>query len=284
MDKIRIEFLQTLKQFNDTVELQRIVWKLQNYKDCIPDHMLLAIVESGGYVIGAYQAEKLVGFSVILPAVTEDSQVYQRSHILGIHPDVQHENIGYKMKIAHMGRALKDNINKIVWTYDPLLGANANLNIKKLGGICNKYFVDVYGEVMGGSELVSGLPSDRFLLEWHIGSKTVKNRFNQKEIIDKSDLSIDPVNTVEIKKNDLQEMTGFSTDHSKEEIFIQIPSDFQKIYDTDKGLAMDWRMKFREMIIIYFEMGYTVVDFYRSKGKCSLVENFYLLEKDYKLE
>ena len=57
------------------------------------------------------------------------------------------------------------------WTFDPLEIKNAFLNIHKLGVVVCGYRVNFYG--VSSSRLQGGLPTDRLLAEWHLGSPRV---------------------------------------------------------------------------------------------------------------
>src|SRR5207245_196426 len=57
--------------------------------------------------------------------------------------------------------------------FDPLEGVNASLNIAKLGAVTHKYYPNLYGSSMADG-LNSGLPTDRFEVEWWIASDRVR--------------------------------------------------------------------------------------------------------------
>ena len=163
---ITIRELYTNEEYLEIIELQKIIWRLHNYNDCIPNHIYMAVMEIGGLVLGAFIEEKMIGFLMVMIGHTKEKGIHHHSHILGIHPDFAHYNIGFRLKKAHYEIAKLQGIKLVTWTYDPLQGPNANLNIAKLGGIVKIYKVNYYGEVMGESDLVSGIPSDRFWVEW----------------------------------------------------------------------------------------------------------------------
>ena len=65
-------------------------------------------------------------------------------------------------------------------------------------------------------------------------------------------------------------------------IYIEIPEDFQSIFNSDKKRALDWRLKTRELFTDCFAAGYSIVDFLRlTSDKES--RNIYVLEKEYVL-
>ena len=74
-------------------------------------------------------------------------------------------------------------------------------------------------------------------------------------------------------------MVGYSKPKSNQ-VAIEIPLDFQKIFDQDKKLGNVWRLQTRDLFQECFEKSYTVVDFFHHQNK----GNFYLLEKDFRIE
>ncbi|HDL18723.1 MAG TPA: hypothetical protein ENH29_06690 [Bacteroidetes bacterium] len=279
--KIQIKDLKTNEEFFAVIELQKIIWRLRDNVDCIPNHIFKAVSEIGGMVLGAYCDDVLAGFLMAIVGHTEANGLFHHSHILGVHPEMKHGNIGYRLKMAHYNRARQKGIKKITWTFDPLLGPNANLNIAKLGGIVRDYKVDYYGDVPGESDLVSGIPSDRFWVEWFIQTKHVAERLERRH------RHFDPTNFTGLTEVDrdekgLQKITDFSKPE-KNRVAIQIPDDFQMIFDRDLQLALDWRTKTRDIFLTCFKQNYTVVDFVRvtENGKRG---NYYLLRKDLKIK
>ncbi len=259
MSRIKIKTCFTLAEFEKCVEIQKDIWRLPDYRDCTPDHVLLASVEAGGLVLGAWDGKILTGFSLSIPAWSEKDGFYYYSHILGVLPEYQGRSIGEGLKWAQREYALKKNIKKIVWTYDPLLYPNARLNFQKLGGICREYRENVYGEVMGGSGLTGGIPSDRFFLEWYIDSEKVKNK---DDAISETGNTSKLFNIARIEVvNTLPQMLSFDIPEEGSDVFVEIPAGYQQIIDEDKKLALEWRLKSRSVFNKLFNNGYVAVDF-----------------------
>ena len=116
------------------------------------------------------------------------------------------------------------DINKIFWTYDPLESVNANLYIKKLGGVIFRHLIDYYGSI--NSKIHSGLPTDRFIVEWSIRSQPVEDRINGQ--------------------------VGHIYD-SKDTKNVEIPLNIQELKNKDINAAIDWRMKTRKLFDEYIE-------------------------------
>ncbi len=272
---ISIKILTTNDEFFEVIKLQKIVWRLHDNDDCLPNHLFIAVSEIGGLVLGAFNKDRLVGFLMVMVGFDKINGVFHHSHILGVHPDFVLYNIGFRLKKAHYDRSKPEGIKLVTWTYDPLLGPNANLNISKLGGIVKGYKVNYYGEVMGESDLVSGIPSDRFWLEWYLQTQFVNTRLAKPAKPGVLLAEYNKVNQVVADNSGFLRMKGF-TKPASNKIMIEIPYNFQSIFDQHKDLALDWRLKTRELFISCFEQGYTVTNFLHiNKGKEK--GNYYLL-------
>ena len=68
--------------------------------------------------------------------------------------------------------ALTRGIDLIEWTFDPLEIKNAFFNIERLGVVVRRYVLNQYGT--SSSHLHGGLPTDRCVAEWYIGSPRVE--------------------------------------------------------------------------------------------------------------
>ena len=68
---------------------------------------------------------------------------------------------------------LASGIEVAYWTYDPLLAANAHLNLNRLGARAIEYVPDLYEEDTQ-SDLHRDLGTDRFLVEWRLRDPRVE--------------------------------------------------------------------------------------------------------------
>ncbi len=174
-----IRLLDTAKDLTAVESLQCLVWP-GNDLEIVPVHMLLAIVHGGGLAIGAFDNDILVGFAFGFPGIDITSQGLQYrhcSHMAGVHPDYRDTGIGFKLKRAQWQMVRQQGCDRITWTYDPLQSRNANLNIAKLGAVCNTYRPNYYGELRDGLNV--GLPTDRFQVDWWVNSTRVERRLSK---------------------------------------------------------------------------------------------------------
>lgn len=126
--------------------------------------MLQAQVEHGGCLLGAFQDAEMVGF--VFGFSGPPQQNYLLSHLAAVHPRLQGQGLGLRLKQAQADWAREQGFERIVWTFDPLQPANARLNLSKLGAVGRRYLVDYYGPL--DDELSRGIPTDRLELEWWI--------------------------------------------------------------------------------------------------------------------
>lgn len=265
--KIDIRKIMNNDEMNLVNELEMHVWKGEG----IAAHQKITAADNGGLVLGAFNEEKLVGFSYSF-AGFYNGQTYLCSHSLGIHPDYQVLGIGSKLKEEQKKIALEMGYQLISWTYDPLETRNAYLNLSKLRAVCHTYKENYYGQVDDG--LNRGLPTDRFKIEWWIDSdhvnenptidieQTYTHRWEMTEDHLPSPIAIDE-EMLEAARKSLT-------------ILIPIPTHFQELKKNNIQLAIDWRLKTRDIFKTLFENGYSAVELKKSE---TYPVHFYVLVK-----
>lgn len=160
-----------VQEFLACVALQKEVWKFTD-AELVPDGIFIVADHVGGQVIGAFEGEALVGYVLAVPGVRA-GQCYLHSHMLAVRPSHRDKGIGRALKLAQREDALQRGFALIEWTFDALEIKNAWLNIAKLGAIVDEYHENYYGET--SSVLHRGLPTDRLMAKWWIGSKRVED-------------------------------------------------------------------------------------------------------------
>jgi predicted GNAT superfamily acetyltransferase len=174
MSELTIQLVTNPADYWAVEEVSKAAWGLDDYREVIPAHLMIIFQKTGGLLLGAWLAGKLVGFSVGFIGLTADGRVKFCSEQLGVLPEYQSLNIGHKMKLAQRDHMLARGIEHITWTFDPLETKNGNLNLHKLGAVCNTYFVNLYGSTAAG--INAGLPTDRFQVDWWLNSQHVTDR------------------------------------------------------------------------------------------------------------
>lgn len=271
-----IRIVQSVEEMPALEELQRLTWP-GSETDVIPGHMLLAIIHNGGLAIGAYVIERgkpndyLVGmvFGFAGFYLTADGpRLKHHSHILAVHPDFRGKGLGFALKRAQWQMVRQQGIDRVTWTYDPLLSHNAHLNISRLGAVCNTYLCSEYGKMR--DQLNTGLPSDRFQVDWWVDSNRVERRLSHRaqtlltlEQINNTNSSICKISQVGEVPSPASCLPHFI--HSL--LIVEIPEKFQELKQVDPSLARDWRFSTREIFETAFRKGYYVTDFVHQEGR-----------------
>ncbi len=262
----QIRILETPDEMAEVEELQRIVWP-GSETDIVPAHLLLTVAHNGGLVLGAYLDDRLVGIVFGFPGlydVPDGPRPKHCSHQMGVHPDCRDSGIGFALKRAQWQLVRKQGLDRITWTYDPLLSRNANLNISRLGAVCNTYLREVYGKMRDGLNV--GLPSDRFQVDWWINTSRVERRIGRDA---RPELTLRDFaeaqtpflyNTSFSPGGFVAPPESFQAPESPL-VLAEIPSDFLKLKTADFGLARQWRMFSRELFEFCFSHHYIVTDF-----------------------
>lgn len=251
---ITLRFLHDVGDLVAVPDLEMRVWGSSG-RETVPTHMLLAILHSGGSLVGAYDGTELVGFALALLARREsDSLIW--SHMAGIHPDYQSQGLGFRLKQAQRNWALSQGYTLMGWTYDPLLRPNANFNLRRLGASAVRYHIDYYGTMLDG--INAGLPSDRVEVDWQLDSQRVSQHAQGyvgpllgPGLDSPFILSAGPAGHPQL--NLQQDGAPW--------LRAEIPFDLATLKQQDMGLALAWRMALREALQYAFAQGYELCDF-----------------------
>jgi predicted GNAT superfamily acetyltransferase len=128
--------------------------------------MVRALAESGNVPFGAYVGAELIGFVLGWAGVDETEGLHVHSHMLAALPDRRHRGVGYALKLAQRAQALDQGIERVRWTFDPLVARNAYFNLHKLGAVVDRFERAFYGEMTDA--LNRGDRSDRFVVRWDL--------------------------------------------------------------------------------------------------------------------
>lgn len=175
--EITIREVETIEEMRECIELQRTVFASPDMEISPVRHLIVARY-AGGFTLGAYLGERLVGFVLSLPMFIDGSLEHAfYSHMTAVDTSLQSLGIGAKLKWAQRERSLAEGASYIKWTYQPVLARNAFFNIERLGAEINTYMPNFYGtDAEASAEQKSaqvGVDSDRLFVDWHLNSPKV---------------------------------------------------------------------------------------------------------------
>ncbi len=174
-EKIIIRECESVEDLTECTRLQREVFALPEL-EVSPVRHLVVTKHAGGFTLGAFVEDELVGFVLSVPAFFGEEKFFY-SHMTAVSNDFQSYGIGAKLKWAQRTRSLSENIKLIKWTFQPVQARNAFFNLEKLGATVRQYKPNFYGTDYSTSNNQGkkiGLDSDRLFAEWNLESEKVK--------------------------------------------------------------------------------------------------------------
>ncbi len=181
-DKIEIRQCASVKDLSRCVALQREVFALPDI-EISPVRHLIVTAHAGGFTLGAFAGEELVGFVLSVAAFTGAEKFFY-SHMMAVKKTFQSYGIGARLKWAQRDEALRRGVNFIKWTFQPVQARNAYLNLEKLGATVRHYEPNFYGTDYSTSNDQTkqvGLDSDRLFAEWNLEGEKVRRLANGEE-------------------------------------------------------------------------------------------------------
>jgi predicted GNAT superfamily acetyltransferase len=262
---ITIRVLDTPEEMEKVEDLQRIIWP-GSETDIVPGHLLVTLAHNGGWVLGAFEGEEMVGhlFGFAGYYHTPDGlRPKHCSHQTGVHPAARDTGIGFALKRAQWQMVRQQGLDRVTWTYDPLLSRNGHFNIRRLGAVCNTYLRQVYGDMRDGINV--GLPSDRFQVDWWVNTRRVDGCLGAHPrsspiLADYKAAAAQNLYGVDLKAGLLWPSGPIAIPNGSL-LLAEIPVDFLKLKAADFELAHAWRMLTREAFETCFLAGYLVTEF-----------------------
>ena len=279
--RIQLKALTSMEEMSPIVALQQEVWGygLPDSDLPYPARCLFAFAESGGLVASVFIEKQPVGFGFAwIGKDRQSGKSYLNSQLVGILPQYRHLGLGYHIKTYQRDFALHFSLNLVKWTFDPLQGANANLNLRKLGAVATTLRRNYYGQLE--SRFSGGLATDRLLVEWYIHSARTLERLRlvPPPLLESPRLpQVTQLETIHIEGAPLKRLAGYDLELSQPELLVEIPDAFEAICETDLTLARDWQEKIRNILEHYLGQGYLINDFLIVQGTPRRA--FYLLSR-----
>ena len=274
-----IRHLESFEDFHRAELIQRDVWGITDNTEIVPKDMLIIAQKSGGLLLGAFNpAGDMIGMLFGFLGRAPDGHWKHCSHMMGVLSDYRKAGVGEALKAFQRQYVLSQGLDLITWTVNPLEGVNASLNFGKLGAVCRHYIPNAYGVMTDALNL--GLPSDRFEVEWWIGSPRVEQRLLQKTV----GLTLAAFQRCGAQfVNRTIPQSGYrlpgdsNLSLSAPLLLVEVPADFQFIKTLSLNLALEWINQVRLIFETSFENGLVVSEFF-SEASSAGRRNFFVLQ------
>ncbi|WP_345559913.1 GNAT family N-acetyltransferase [Nonomuraea rosea] len=155
-----IRELQEIAEFQQVYRLFDEIWHPDPRNVPVTMELMIGFAHTGSYVAGAFEGGSLVGASVGFLAARRTLHSHVTGAVIG-------RGIGYALKSHQRDWCLDRGLERITWTFDPLVRRNARFNLVRLGAMPEEYLEDFYG-VMADA-INEGDASDRLLAAWRLG-------------------------------------------------------------------------------------------------------------------
>src|ERR1051325_3727144 len=238
---VEIRQVKTIEEYNACVLLQRDVFRLHDL-EISPRRHLIVSEQAGGWTLGAFVEDELVGFVHHLAAV-RGNEIFGYSHMMAVAAEYQNKGVGAQLKWAQRARALSEGRDFIKWTFEPVKARNAYFNLNRLGVVVRNYAVNFYGTdyAKNAAEYPGGLPemdSDRLFASWELNSPRVEALSERREV-----------------------SVGEADD------IIEISNDFAAILKADPAAAKAEALRIREEFLRAFAAGLVCRAFARDEKR-----------------
>ena len=157
-----VRTLVTVEQVHAASALFDEVWPGE--RGTMPANILRALEHTGDYVVGVYEGGRMLGASAAFFGPPAARTLH--SHITGVLPGAQGRGIGRAIKLHQREWARERGVERITWTFDPLIARNAHFNLNVLGADVAEYLVDQYGSM--SDDVNRGDASDRLMASWRV--------------------------------------------------------------------------------------------------------------------
>ena len=252
--ELTLELVHSERDARAAVNVLAQVWPRVDGKEPLPPELAWVFAHSGNYVAIARRGDQPVGAAIGFRG-EDESGTLLHSHIAGVLPDRQSLGVGYQLKQHQRDWARSHGIDRVTWTFDPLVTRNAYFNVVKLGARLTTYYVDFYGPM--DDAINNGDETDRCLVTWRLDSPAAHaaaaGMFAAADVD-----GIRAVGAVTVLAPDTAGAPAV-TSASGDLRLLQLPDDIVAVRHRDADLARAWRLALREVLVAAFADGLEVV-------------------------
>lgn len=262
-DAIDIRPLRTNGECHAAAALQREIWGME-YIDVVPATLLHVVDYVGGLAAGAFDAAgEMQGFVFGINGVRDGALVHW-SHMLGVRESSRNAGLGRMLKEFQRDSLAAIGVQRIYWTFDPLMAKNAYFNLNRLGAKVVEYVSDMYGKTT--SPLHLGMPTDRLIV--CLDAKPASPASVAAPTRETPMLTAFPR---------LDDYTVSPGDRSPDAALIEIPGDILDVLARSPTSARTWRLAVRDHFQWALAQGYTVTGIHRDAASD---RSFYIVTRD----
>lgn len=246
---VAVRLLQSVQDLQRAEGLLTEVWGGRAGESPMALDILCALSFTGGYVVGAFADDVMVGVTAGFRTVHGSLH----SHVAGVLAPYRGRGVGRTMKRHQLAWAAARGMTSISWTFDPLIRRNAYFNLNRLGAVAERFIPDFYGPLADG--INEGEPTDRLFVSWRTDSAASTEPTGAGEQQPALDAFAPLLDMGREEEPVLHVVTAPL-------LRIATPVDSEAMRHDDKIAAGRWRMQMRTAIGTALAGGYQIVGFH----------------------
>ncbi len=251
--EVSIALVESEPEARQAVRVLSRIWPRSGGQEPLPSELAWVFAHTGNYVALVRHGQEVIGAAIGFLG-RDAAGTHLHSHIAGVLPSAQGSSIGYALKQHQRSWALANGIDRITWTFDPLIARNAYFNVVKLGAEITGYYVNFYGAMDDG--INKGDETDRCLVTWRLASPPAEAAARSEFApADTEAFRLAGAADVLTRGPDGPVVTPAATDVRLQ----QLPPDIVRLRRDDPVLARSWRLALREVLVAAFADGLEVV-------------------------
>jgi len=245
------------EELDATCDLFARIWREPPGDRSMTPRALRALSHAGNYVSLALCEDKIIGACTGFFGLADEWKLH--SHIAGVDASAQGRNVGFALKTHQRAWVLLRGLDRVSWTYDPLVRRNAYFNLCKLAVSAQSYIVDFYGPMADG--INAGDESDRVVVEWHLDDANASlacaghPREVEVESLRRAGASV-------ALSADATGRPAVGPRHTST-VLVGVPEDIERLRLENPAAARDWRFALRDVLGGLVEDGAQVTGFNR---------------------
>ncbi|MFC4112276.1 GNAT family N-acetyltransferase [Nonomuraea zeae] len=248
-----IRELQEIAEFQQVYRLFDEIWHPDPRNVPVTMELMIGFAHTGSYVAGAFEGDVLVGASVGFLAARRTLHSHVTGAVIG-------RGIGYALKSHQRDWCLDRGLERITWTFDPLVRRNARFNLVKLGAMPEEYLEDFYGAM--ADAINEGDASDRLLAVWRLAGEGEAGRPG----------GVDAAGARVVLAEGAGGWPDMGAKRAGDVVLVGTPADVERLRRVDPAAGRAWRRAVREQLGGLMKAGGQVVGF-TDRGEYVVVIN-----------
>lgn len=169
---VEVVSVDTAAGHHQVAEVFRSVWGSAPNQGPVRAGTMRAAQHVGAYVVGLHAVSGPHGGDMVAASFAiHGADGHLHSHITGVVAGWQGRGLGQIVKFHQRAWCLQRGVDRVTWTFDPLVRRNAHFNLVTLGAELTGSLPSFYGPLPDG--INAGDDTDRAFIVWNLGAASV---------------------------------------------------------------------------------------------------------------